>query len=215
MDLALLFPYAISFVGLAMLLANCFLYIKKIKGKDNLYRIITYYLTTLLGIEIFCNLIGILKPSANIFISHFFFNFQFLFLSIFFYFFYKNTLIKKIIIGTYIVISITLLYQYISEPKTFWEFNIFEVAAVSFILIIYSLGAVYQMLEDKSPRYYYFLIGLILYLLPSSIIFLSGNFDLVFIKRPIFVDIWIFNSLGYIIYQYFVHREWKVLTKTT
>jgi hypothetical protein len=49
-------------------------------------------------------------------------------------------------------------------------------------------------------------------LLCSSIIFMSGNLELVFFYEP-YIDIWVFNSILYIIYQLLVFKEWKTLTK--
>ena len=212
----LIFPYAISFIGLLMLLINGFLFFKHIKGKDVLYRILTIYLVGLGLQEVACNIIGMLKPNSNFYLSHFFFNFQFFLLSIFFYFFFENKIVKRLIVIFFICVTTFILWQYlIYDSELFWQFNIFEVVSISYILIALSLGAIYKMLEIKSPKYYNLTVGIILYFLPSSIIFLSGNFDLIFVKEPILLDIWVFNSIAFILYQYFVYREWKVLTTKT
>jgi hypothetical protein len=202
--------FSVSLVGLFFLIINSFLFAKKLVGKDNLYRTLTLYLITLSVVEIFCNVIGILKPNSNLFISHFYFNFQFLFLSFFFYKLFKNKLLKKAIIITIFVFWIILFRQYYFNTALFWQFNLFEILAISFILISYSLIHLYNTLGEEK-KYFYFAIGLVMYLLCSSIIFMSGNLELVFYNDP-YIDIWIFNSLFYIVYQCFIFKEWKMLT---
>ncbi len=211
MDSALYFPYGISLLGLLWLILNAVLFVKTIKGKNRLYKILAFYLITLSIEEILCNLIGILKPNSNIFLTHFHFNLQFLFLSLFFYYFFANKLLKRIIVSIYIVISISLVIQYYLHPNLFFMLNVLEVALISFTIIVYCLGAIYVMIDRKSQNYFNFFIGLMIYLMTSSLIFLSGNFTLILVEKPIFIDIWVFNSLAFMIYQYFISREWKTL----
>jgi hypothetical protein len=204
------FVFSISLVGLFFLIINSILFTKKLNGKDNLYRTLTVYLITLSVVEVFCNALGILKPNANLFISHFYFNFQFLFLSFFFYKLFKTQILKKVIIINFIVFWVILVIQYYLHPALFWQFNLFEILVISFILISYSLIHLYNSLGEEK-KYFYFTIGLIMYLLCSSIIFMSGNLELVFYHDP-YIDIWIFNSIFYIVYQWFIFKEWKMLT---
>jgi len=203
--------FSISLIGLILLILNAFQFVKKIKEKNELYKIITIYLIALSIIECFCNYIGFFKPGNNLFLSHFYFNFQFLFLSFFFYQLFENKSLKKMVVTVLIGVYSFLSVQYYLKPHVFWEFNLPEILLISFILIGYSLIHLYNTLGE-SKSYYYFCIGLITYLLCSSIIFMSGNFELVFSQDP-YVDIWIFNSLFYIVYQIFIIKEWKMLTK--
>lgn len=211
MDSALYFPYGISLFGLLWLIINAILFIKTFKGKDQLYKILAIYLISLSIEEILCNMIGILKPNTNIFLTHFHFNLQFLFLSIFFYHFFKSLILKRIIVLIYILITISLGIQYYLHPDLFFMLNVLEVALISFTIIVYCLGAIYTMIDGKSQKYFNFFIGLMIYLMTSSLIFLSGNFTLILVEKPIFVDIWVFNTIAFITYQYFIYREWKTL----
>lgn len=203
--------FSISVFGLILLIVNSFLFVKKLAGKDQLYRILTIYLVTLSVVETFCNVIGILKPNSNLFISHFYFNFQFLFLSFFFYKLFNSPILKKLVVITLVVIWGILAVQYYQTPTLFWQFNLFEILSISFILIGYALIHLYNSLGEEK-KYFNFSIGLIMYLLCSSIIFMSGNLELVFFYEP-YIDIWIFNSLLYIVFQIFILKEWKTLTK--
>lgn len=203
--------FSISVFGLILLIVNSFLFVKKLAGKDQLYRILTIYLVTLSVVETFCNVIGILKPNSNLFISHFYFNFQFLFLSFFFYKLFNSPILKKLVVITLVVIWGILAVQYYQTPTLFWQFNLFEILSISFILIGYALIHLYNSLGEEK-KYFNFSIGLIMYLLCSSIIFMSGNLELVFYYEP-YIDIWIFNSILYIVYQILILKEWKTLTK--
>jgi hypothetical protein len=49
-----------------------------------------------------------------------------------------------------------------------------------------------------------------MYMLSTSIIFLLGNVELVFIKDP-YIDIWVFNSIFFIVYQFLIFKEWRYL----
>jgi hypothetical protein len=206
----MLLVFSISLIGLFFLIINSILFAKKLTGKDKLYRALTMYLITLSVVETTCNIYGILNPNENLFISHFYFNFQFLFLSFFFYTLFQSSILKKAVIALLVAVWLIIAIQYYHNPALFWQFNLFEILSISFILIGYSLIHLYNSLGEEK-KYFYFAIGLIMYLLCSSIIFMSGNFDLVFCKDPL-IDIWIFNSIFYIIYQALIFKEWKILT---
>jgi hypothetical protein len=61
-------------------------------------------------------------------------------------------------------------------------------------------------------RYFYFAIGLIMYLLCTSIIYMSGQYELVFVRKP-YIDIWVFNSIFFIVYQILLFKEWRMLNR--
>lgn len=203
--------FAVSLIGLLLLVLNSFLFLKERRNQNNLYKTLTVYLVALSIIEIICNYVGFFMPGNNLFLSHFYFNFQFLFLSYFFFKLFENNVLKKIVIVLYSSISGILIFQYCLNPSLFWKFNLFEILSISFILLGYAFIHLYNSIGEKKV-YYYFCIGLISYLLCSTIIFMSGNLELVFFTDP-YVDIWIFNSLFYIAYQIFIFKEWKTITK--
>lgn len=209
----LYFVFSISLIGLLLLIVNGFLFTKESKGKNKQYLVLTIYLITLSVIETICNYIGFFKPGNNLFLSHFYFNFQFIFLSFFFYQLFKSDLLKKVVIVLFISVFTFLGIQYYLKPQLFWGFNIPEILSISFILIAYALIHLYNTLGE-AKSYYYFCIGLIMYLLCSSIIFMSGKFELVFSQDP-YIDIWIFNSLFYIVYQILIFKEWKTIKTNT
>ena len=87
----------------------------------------------------------------------------------------------------------------------------FEIVSTSLLLVIYALRHLYKTLGEEK-QYMYLMTGLIMYLICSCLIFLSGNYELVFIEDP-YIDIWIFNSIFYIVYQALIFTEWNYIRK--
>lgn len=206
------FGFALSVFSLFLLLINAILFSSKVKKFNNkVYKYVAIYLIALFIVEFFCNIIGYLNPGANFYLSHFYFNAQFILLSLVFYRLFTNQKLKKLVIVNYIVITLIIVGMYLADLDSFWEFNLFEIAATSALLIIYSLIHLNNTLGRKK-EYFYLTLGLILYVLCSSLIFLFGNYELVFIEDP-YIDIWIFNTLFYIVYQVLIFTEWKYINK--
>ncbi|WP_148868240.1 hypothetical protein [Tenacibaculum adriaticum] len=181
------------------------------KKRNKLYKTVTAYLVILFFVELLCNLIGYLKPGENSFLSHFYFNSQFLLLSIFFRELFIDITLKKIVIVSYVTITLLITAGYVLNPKIFWQFNLFEIVSTSALLVIYGFIHLFNTLNNKK-EYFYFSIGLILYLICSSLIFMSGNYQLVFIEDP-YIDIWIFNTFFYILFQFLIFKEWLFINK--
>ncbi len=207
-----LLGFALSIFSLLLLFINSILFLSKGgKIKNKLYNYITTYLVVLFIVEFFCNWIGFVYPGENFYLSHFYFNAQFLLLSMVFYRLFSNKRLKKVIVINYTTVTIIIISMYIYNNELFWQFNLFEIASTSALLIIYSLIHLFNTLGNHK-KLFYFIIGLILYVLCSSLIFLFGNYELVFIEDP-YIDIWIFNTLFYIIYQALIFTEWRYINK--
>lgn len=201
-----LFFFGISLLGLLFLFFNTFLFLRKKEIHSQVSKVFLGYLVSLCVIETACNIIGILKPNSNFFISHFYFIFQFTFLSYLYYTLFESEFFKKTIIIIYISQIIVLAYMYYIDTSLFWKFNHYEIIATSLILVFYALYFIYKEF-DKVHFYYNFSIGLILYLLCSISIFLYGNLELVLLEDP-YIDIWIFNTIFYILFQFMILREY-------
>ena len=205
-----LFGFALSIFSLFLLLINALLFVSKVKKINNpTYKYVAIYLSVLFVVELFCNVIGYLYPAQNLYLSHFYFNAQFILLSLVFYRLFSNQKLKKMIVINYVVVTLIIIGMYVVDAESFWRFNLFEIAATSALLIIYALIHLNNTLATEK-KYFYLVIGLILYLLCSSLIFLFGNYELVFIEDP-YIDIWIFNTVFYIIYQVLIFEEWKYI----
>ncbi len=207
----MLFPFLVSLVGLFFLLANAIRFYTTCKNRDILYRIITAYLVLLFCVELLCNIIGFLYPNSNFFLSHYYFNFQFITLSLFFYKSFSSKILKKVIFIVFVAVLLFLGCQYYNRPSLYWEFNVVEVAITSIPLLFYAVYFIVSHLKTHKHNYFYFCNGLIIYLTSSAGIFLSGNTDSVFLTEPFILDFWFFNSLFYILYQFLIYKEWRAL----
>lgn len=207
----MLFPFIVSLVGLFFLLFNAIRFLVTCKGRDVLYRIVTIYLILLFCVELLCNIIGFLHPNSNFFLSHYYFIFQFLALNLFFYKSFSSKIIKQIIVIVFVSVLLFLGCQYYKTPSLYWQFNVIEVAITSIPLLSYALYFIISNFKNAKPDYVYFCNGLVIYLASSAGIFLSGNTNSVIFTEPFFLDFWFFNSLFYILYQFLIYKEWKVL----
>ena len=205
-----LFSFVISLLGLFFLVFNTILFLRNSQIKKQISNVFLIYLVTLSIIEVACHVIGILKPNANFFISHFYFIFQFTFLSYLYHKLIGSNFVSKIILFVYLIQMTILAAMYIFDPSLFWRFNEYEIIATSFILVVYAFYFIYKEM-DKVHYYYNFSIGLILYLLCSVSIFLNGNLEFVLIENT-HIDIWIFNTVFYIIFQFMIFREYAFFT---
>jgi hypothetical protein len=207
-----LFGFALSVFSLLLLLINSILFLSNVnKFKNQVYKYVTIYLLVLFVVEFFCNGIGFLYPGKNFYLSHFYFNAQFILLSIVFYRLFSSQKLKKLVVLNYGVVTLIIIGMYLYNNEKFWEFNLFEIASTSAILIIYSLIHLSNTL-GKKKKLFFLTIGLILYLLCSSLIFLFGNYELIFMEDP-YIDIWIFNTFFYIVYQVLIFLEWREINK--
>lgn len=207
----MLFPFLVSLVGLFFLLANAIRFYMTCKNRDILYRIVTAYLVLLFCVELLCNIIGFLYPNSNFFLSHYYFIFQFVTLNLFFYKSFSNKTLKQIIVIVFVSVMLFLGYQYYRKPSLYWEFNLVEIAITSIPLLFYAIYFIVLNLKKVKHNYFYFCNGLIIYLTSSAGIFLSGNSNSVILTEPFILDFWFFNSLFYILYQFMIYKEWRVL----
>ena len=141
----------------------------------------------------------------NLFMSHFYFIFQFLFLSTFYYHLLKDTFQKDIIISSVILCALVLGIQYALDRSLFHKFNLLEIFITSLSLIIYSSFHLYNLLNEKK-EYYYINVGLLIYLFGSTVVFLTANL-LLSLKSDAFKSINQLNVYLYIVYQLFIMYE--------
>lgn len=208
----MLFPFLVSLVGLFFLLINSICFYKTRKNKDLHYTILMVYLICLFVHELLCNIIGFCAPGTNFFLSHYYFIFQFIALSIFFRSLFANLILKRIILFFLIIVLVSLVIQYYKTPDLYWQFNLFEIGVTSALLILYAFIYLIKNFKKVKSDYLYFSNGLIIYLTSSLSIFLTGNTDSVIFTEPFLLDFWFFNSLFYILYQSLIFKEWKTLT---
>lgn len=201
--------FSLSLVGLFFLIFNTILFFTKKKVRIKTKKTFLWYLFSLCIIEITCHVIGFLSFGNNFFISHFYFYFQLIFISLLYKDLILNQIIKKTILIVLVLQTLILAGMYFKNPNSFWEFNVYEIISISLILIIYALYYIFSNLSTEH-NYFNFSIGLVLYLACSITIFSSGNLELVLCKDP-YIDIWIFNILFFFIFQVFILKEFLFL----
>lgn len=130
-------------IGLVVLVFNTFSCIL-FKPKTKQFKILTYYLLASSVEGIFCFAFYFIYPENNFFSSHFFFNIQLIFLGYFFYNLFDNKLHKKYVFFSALVIFLISTLQYIIEPNSFWQFNLFEIVGSCLLLIGFGLLNLYN-----------------------------------------------------------------------
>lgn len=144
----------------------------------------------------------------NLFMSHFYFVIQFVMLSLFYYNLFENKTQKIAVkIGGVFALSV-LAVQYAIHPDLFFKFNLVEIFITSFLIIIYGTLHLFNSLNSEIKKYYYLNLGVITYLIGSTIIFLSANMA-ISLKLSVFFRIFMLNSFLYVIYQFLIWIEWR------
>lgn len=197
----------LAYIGYFFLLINLILFSTQFFKESKAYKIFTIYLALVLVIQVWAETL-IQQRMSNLFLSHFYFIGQFVGLSLFYWHILrqKNSQ-RQFVLGGLVVALIILGIQYCYDTSLFFRFNLFEIILTSFILIVWASTHFYNLLNEKK-EFYYANIGILMYLLGSTILFLVGN--LMTSLSPTLNQIpWIINSFLYIIYQIFILFDWK------
>lgn len=114
---------------------------------------------------------------------------------------------QKILIKISLVIALlSLLIQCILDPSEFLKFNLFEITLTSLLIVVFALLHFYNMLTE-SKKFYYVSIGLVFYLLASTVLFLIGNLSSG-LSNEIKYLTWMLNAFLVLVYQFFILYEW-------
>lgn len=187
-----------------LLVINTIVFIISYKKTDRPLKYFIGYLILCVFIQLITSLLADLRQN-NLYLSHFFFTGQFVFLSLFFSSIYN---IKKLRTLTLISITaITLFYSiyFYTDSAAFKRWNVFEIVITSIPLLMYSLYFFIKKMEDQIERkYLYFNIGFFVYTLCSTLIFITGNIG----TKTIKTYIWLVNTILYSAYQVFIFVEW-------
>lgn len=196
----------LSDAGIIILIINFLMYAKSFTVKNKALCVFTIYLFVISAIQVLSWYLHS-KRIDNIFVSHFYFIGQFVFLS----FFYKELFIRKkdklfINIMIIAVLSVVIV-SYILLPEMLYRFNVIEIVLTSLPLVVYSVMYVFNSLSMDNRVYSYINAGILFYVLLSTLIFLSGN--IIINLSDYFNDItWFINSVLYIVFQILIFIEW-------
>lgn len=116
---------------------------------------------------------------------------------------------QKIFVKVSLIVALLILaVQLTVDSSQFLKFNLFEITLTSLLIVVFALLHLYNMLTE-SKIYYYISVGIIIYSLASTVLFLIGNLssglsdDLKYLT-------WMLNAFLSLVYQFFIFYEWKV-----
>ncbi|PZD77133.1 hypothetical protein DNG35_09825 [Mesonia sp. K7] len=190
------------------MLVNVVLYGARLSGKGKAYRFFWSYL-----LAIFCLQLVMKAYSSqsinNHFLSTYYLFLQFGLLSAFFYdlFVPIKRKISRLVSYLSLAVVLGLLIQYLIHPEQYYTFNSLGFLVTTVVLITYTVLYLYEMLSQKLP-FYVVCIGLFIYLISSSLIFVSAT-SLIALNNKINTLIWDINALLFMVYQLLILWEWK------
>ncbi|AXB55111.1 hypothetical protein HYN86_00190 [Flavobacterium fluviale] len=114
---------------------------------------------------------------------------------------------KKFVKISLLVALLILGIQFVMDWNQFLRFNLFEITLTSVLVVIFALIHFYNMLTE-TRKYYYFNIGVVFYLLTSTVLFLIGNLTHNLSKEFKFLS-WELNAVLLIFYYSIILYEWK------
>ena len=179
------------------------LYMRYFKQRGKAYKFFASYLVLVAIIQIWMSWYATYKWN-NLFLSHFYFIGQFIFLSLFYY----TLLQKKWILWILGATLIGLTLQYIVNPEMFFVFNTYGMSTTQTILVIYALLYFYKSLTYQGA-FLYINTGILFYLIPSILYFASFNFFLEWdFDRKLEDYIYRLHQTLYFIFEILIFIEW-------
>ena len=190
--------------GYAVLVLNTLVFIISYNKKHKALKYFIMYLLLCLFIQFLSNILNSLN-NYNLFLSHYFFIGQFIFLSLFFSSLTDFKKYKRLhIFLTFIIATSFIIYLY-NFPNNLNRWSVLEIAITSIALLLYSFFFFLKKIEDaKDKRYIYFNSGFFVYTLCSTLIFTLGNIG----SRELKFYVWQFNTILYLVFQLMIFVEW-------
>ena len=185
-----------------ILAINIILYFKCYRKNSIAFKVFTNYLLFIFIMELVSGYLRLNKEN-NLYLSHYYFIGQFIFLSLFYLFLEKKRLLKN---GIRIILLLSLVsigIYYLKNPKAYFSFNLFEIAITSIPLILFSFYFFIKKIDSDNHKFIYLNAGFFLYISCSTLLFSAGN-----ISSSIKNIIWYSNVILYLVYQILVFVEW-------
>ena len=178
-------------------------YLKGYRKHGKAYDIFTWYLYFIAGVQFIMSLYAFEKIN-NIFLFHFYFIGQFIFMSLFYY-----QLLKLKIIYIILGVGLALLaIQYTVTPGIFYVYHTVGVSLTQSVVVLYALVYYYSSLS-KVADFVYINTGVLLYFMTSILFFASGNFFLELdIPKEAKQKIGLVNEALYFVFQILIFIEW-------
>jgi|TARA_R110002020_G_scaffold199778_2_gene401472 hypothetical protein len=198
-DISLYIADALTIVSIILAV----LYVIGFTKNGKAYRYFTCYLILVAVIQIIMYVYAG-KKMNNIFLFHYYFIGQFIFLSLF----YKELIQKKWVLYILVLVLIGLGTNYAIHPEIFNEYHTIGVSITQSIIVVYALIYYYQSLTGRNL----FLLvntGILLYFMTSILFFASGNL-IIDLNLPKETQryIGIVNQFLYFIFLVLIFIEW-------
>ena len=196
----------LAYIGYTILLINFICFLKSLSRNGRAFFVFTIYLGTIIIINLFAGILNFLKYQ-NLILSHFYFIFQFILLSLFYKEIFINKTQKQIVKINLILVLFYLLVTYYLNTDLLGKFNLFEIFVTSISLCIYVVINYYNMLSNRK-QFHLINAGLLIYLFGSTFLFFFMDLSQTY-KLKWHSLLYPLNSILYIIYQIFIFIEWK------
>lgn len=115
---------------------------------------------------------------------------------------------KRIIYSTTALVLTGIGIQSWFDYEQFFQYNLFVIVITNLSVIVFAIFHLYNMLSSEK-KYYYVTIGLLMYLLATTMVFVVGNINAKLNNEVKFM-LWTFNSILVVLYYLFILYEWKV-----
>lgn len=192
-------------IGYILLFINCILLGKNISKKTKPVKVFFVYNLVMFLIQMTSKVLFTLKMN-NLFLSHFYFIFQFLILSYFYYTLLDIPFQKRVVKIVSAITLLVLAVDYTWKPELFYSLNLLEIFVTSLPVVIYAAFHLYNLL-NKQHYFYYTTVGLLIYLYGSTFLFLSYELIMIAIEEVAGVYTWFLNIFLYVIYQLFILKD--------
>jgi len=190
-----------------MLLLNTGLYFIGFAKNGKAYKSFFFYLLFILLLQIIMQAHALLNKN-NHYLSTYYLFFNFIFLSIFFYYLFYNISprVSSLIRFSGLAVFSGLCVQYILNPQLYYKFNSVGFLITSSLLIIYSVIYLLELVSKKMP-FTFIIAGMLVYFISSSLIFATAT-SIVSFDNQVNMLIWKINAVLFIIYQLLILQEW-------
>ena len=134
-------------IGYILLFINCILLGKNISKKTKPVKVFFIYNLLMLLIQMTSKVLFTLKMN-NLFLSHFYFIFQFLILSYFYYILLEVPFQKRVVKIVSAITLFVLCIDYAWKPELFFSLNLLEIFVTSLPIVIYAAFHLYNLLGE-------------------------------------------------------------------
>lgn len=193
-------------IAVVCLVFAFFLFLSKYKNNNKTFKIYTIYLGAISLCEI-SSTISKCFVKNNLIIAHCDTILQFILISLFFASMFTSEVHKKILYFFLVVLPLFLMTRFAISPELLFKYDNIETFSTSMFLIVYAALHLYNIL-NREKKFFYVTVGLLIYLVGSTTIVLTGNLLIALNDMKLYNKIWLFNILFYLAYQIFVIFEW-------